>query len=88
MLLLEDLLAVFYVLPLFLLLLLNNNVEYHGFQIFNSTITVDFLSFSSKIWIAVMAIFCLLMVQRYICVQKINYSERSALILFSYLRIV
>merc|ERR1712127_605115 len=50
-------------------------------------ITVDFLSFSSKIWIAVMAIFCLLMIQRYICVQKINYFEYSVLILFALLGI-
>ena len=75
------------IISLFCFLLLNNNVEYHGFQIFNSTITVDFLSFSSKIWIAVMAIFCLLMIQRYICVQKINYFEYSVLILFALLGI-
>ena len=76
------------IISLFCFLLLTNNVEYHNFKIFNSTITVDFLSFSSKIWIAVMAIFCLLMIQRYICVQKINYSECSALILFSFLRLL
>ncbi len=34
-----------------------------------------------------MAIFCLLMIQRYICVQKINYFEYSVLILFALLGI-
>ena len=34
---------------LFCFLLINNVVEYNGFQIFNSTITIDYLSFSSKV---------------------------------------
>ena len=36
------------IVALFCLLLINNVVEYNGFQIFNSTITIDYLSFSSK----------------------------------------
>jgi NADH-quinone oxidoreductase subunit N len=72
---------------LFCFLLINNVVEYNGFQIFNSTITIDYLSFSSKVWIAAMSIFCFLMTQRYINVQKINYFEYSILILFALLGI-
>ena len=37
------------IVSLFCLLLLNNIVESTGFQIFNSTITIDYLSFSCKI---------------------------------------
>lgn len=37
------------IVSLFCFLLLNNVVECNGFQIFNNTITVDYLSFSSKI---------------------------------------
>jgi NADH-quinone oxidoreductase subunit N len=65
----------------------NNAVECSDFQIFNNGIIVDFLSFSSKIWIAAMSIFCFLMIQRYITIQKINYFEYSILILFALLGI-
>ena len=75
------------IVSLFCLLLINNVVEYNNFQIFNSTITIDYLSFSSKIWIAIMSIFCFLMIQRYIGTQKINYFEYSILILFALLGI-
>ena len=75
------------IVSLFCFLLVNNAVECSNFQIFNNTIMVDFLSFSSKVWIATMSIFCLLMVQRYITIQKINYSEYSILILFALLGI-
>ena len=37
------------IVTLFCFLLINNVVEYNGFQIFNSTITIDYLSFSSKV---------------------------------------
>jgi len=67
--------------------LLVNNIEYKELQIFNNTIIVDFLSLSSKIWIAIMSIFCFLMSQRYITMQKINYFEYSILILFALLGI-
>ena len=70
---------------LFCYLLVNNSIEYKELQVFNNTITVDFLSFSSKVWIAFMSIFCFLMSQRYITVQKINYFEYSILILFALL---
>jgi NADH-quinone oxidoreductase subunit N len=75
------------IVSLFCFLLVNNAVECSNFQIFNNTIMVDFLSFSSKVWIATMSIFCLLMVQRYITIQKINYFEYSILILFALLGI-
>jgi len=75
------------IISLFCFLTINNVVECNGFQIFNSTITVDYLSFSSKAWIAVMATFCFLMIQGYISKQKINYFEYSILILFALLGI-
>jgi len=71
------------IVSMFCFLLVNNAVESSDFQIFNNTITVDFLSFSSKLWIATISIFCFLMIQRYIVVQKINYFEYSILILLT-----
>jgi NADH-quinone oxidoreductase subunit N len=75
------------IISMFCFLLLNNAVECSDFQIFNNGIVVDFLSFSSKIWIAFMSIFCFLMIQRYITTQRINYFEYSILILFALLGI-
>jgi len=75
------------VASMFCFLLINNVVEYNDFQIFNNTIIVDYLSFSSKVWIATMSIFCFLMSQSYITSQKINYFEYSILILFALLGI-
>ena len=75
------------IVSLFCFLLINNIVEYNNFQILNSTIIIDYLSFSSKVWIAIMSIFCFLMIQRYISIQKINYFEYSILILFALLGI-
>jgi len=75
------------IVGMFCFLLINNNVECSDYQIFNNGITVDFLSFSSKIWISIMSIFCFLMLQRYLTVQKINYFEYSILILFALLGI-
>jgi NADH-quinone oxidoreductase subunit N len=72
---------------MFCFLLINNIVECSDYQIFNNGITVDFLSFCSKIWIAIMSIFCFLMIQGYITIQKINYFEYSILILFALLGI-
>ena len=37
------------IVSMFCFLLLNNGVECSDFQIFNNTITIDFLSFSSKL---------------------------------------
>jgi hypothetical protein len=37
------------IITLFCFLLINNIVEYNSFQIFSSTITIDYLSFSSKV---------------------------------------
>lgn len=75
------------IIAMFCFLLLNNSVEYNNFQIFNNTIILDYLSFSSKAWIAIISIFCFLMIQRYLVVQKINYFEYSVLILFALLGI-
>jgi NADH-quinone oxidoreductase subunit N len=75
------------VASMFCFLLINNVVEYNDFQVFNNTIIVDYLSFSSKVWIATMSIFCFLMSQSYITRQKINYFEYSILILFALLGI-
>jgi NADH-quinone oxidoreductase subunit N len=72
---------------MFCFLLVNNALECSSIQIFNNTIVIDYLSFSSKFWIATMSIFCFLMVERYIAVQKINYFEYSVLILFALLGI-
>ena len=75
------------VVSMFCFLLINNVVEYNDFQTFNNTIVVDYLSFSSKVWIAIISIFCFLMSQPYISRQKINYFEYSILILFALLGI-
>jgi len=72
---------------LFCFLLVNNVIERGDFQIFNNTIIIDYLSFSSKTWIAITSIFCFLMSQRYINIQKINFFEYSILILFALLGI-
>jgi len=71
------------IVSMFCFLLVNNAVESSDFQIFNNSINVGFLSFSSKLWIAAISIFCFLMIQRYIVVQKINYFEYSILILLT-----
>ena len=42
---------------LFCFLLIDNVVEYNESQICNSTITIDYLSFSAKIWTATMSVF-------------------------------
>ena len=68
-------------------MLVNNVIERGDFQIFNNTIIIDYLSFSSKTWIAITSIFCFLMSQRYINIQKINFFEYSILILFALLGI-
>lgn len=58
------------ILGLFCYLLINNCVEFNNFQIFNNTINIDYLGFCSKIWIALISIFCFLIVQHYIVFQK------------------
>ncbi len=37
------------IVSMFCFLLVNTSVEYKGFQIFNNSITIDFLSFSFKV---------------------------------------
>ena len=75
------------IMSMFCYLLLNNTIEFNNFQIFNNTINIDFLGFCAKFWIALISIFCFLMIQYYIITQKINYFEYSILILFSLLGI-
>ena len=75
------------ILSLFYVLLINNIIEFNDYKIFNNTITVDYLSFFSKAWIAVISILCFIITQYYITRQKINYFEYSVLILFALLGI-
>lgn len=72
---------------MFCFLSVNNTVEYHNYQIFNNMIVLDYLTIFSKIWIALISIFCFLMSQRYLAIQKINFFEYSILILFALLGI-
>ena len=75
------------VLSMFCFLLLNNSIEFTNYLIFNNTIIGDYLSISSKIWIALISVFCFLMTRKYLIVQKINFFEYSVLILFAMLGI-
>lgn len=75
------------ILGLFCFLLLNNNIEFNSYLIFNNTIIVDYLGVISKIWIAIISIFCFLMIRTYLVRQKINFFEYSVLILFALLGI-
>ena len=75
------------VLSMFCFLLLNNGIEFTNYLIFNNTIIGDYLSISSKIWIALISVFCFLMTRKYLIVQKINFFEYSVLILFAMLGI-
>ncbi len=74
-------------LSMFCYLLINNNIEFNNYLIFNNTIIVDYLGISSKIWITVISIICFLMIRTYLTVQKINFFEYSVLILFAMLGI-
>ena len=75
------------IINMFCFLLLNNSVECDNCHIFNNTIIVDYLSFSTKVWIAAISIFCFLMIQCYLIIQKINHFEYSILLLFALLGI-
>lgn len=75
------------ILSMFCFLLINNNIEFNNYLIFNNTIIVDYLGVSSKIWIATISIICFLMIRTYLTVQKINFFEYSILILFAMLGI-
>ena len=72
---------------LFCFLLTNNSAQLNDFQIWNGTIVVDYLGYFSKSLIAIISIACLLMLQNYLTIQKINYFEYSVLILFALLGI-
>ena len=75
------------IISLFCFLLINNSVQYNNLQIWNGTIVIDYLGNFSKNLIAVVSIFCLLIMQYYLTAQKINYFEYSILILFALLGI-
>lgn len=75
------------ILSMFCFLLINNNIEFNNYLIFNNTIIVDYLGVSSKIWIATISIVCFLMIRTYLTIQKINFFEYSILILFAMLGI-
>lgn len=75
------------IIILFYFLLLNNSIQFNNFHIWNNTIVVDYLSTFSKSLIAIISVFCLLVIQSYLTVQKVNYFEYSVLILFALLGI-
>lgn len=62
-------------------------MQLDSFQVWNGTIVIDYLSNFSKGLIAAITIACLLMIQCYLTIQKINYFEYSVLILFALLGI-
>lgn len=75
------------VLTIFFLvyLVLNEHLNILELSCLNNTFVVDYASFSSKIIIGSLSIFCLLMMQPYILSQKINNFEYFLLILFAVL---
>jgi len=75
------------ILVLFFLcyLLLNDGLEVLELSSLNNTLINDYVSFSSKLVIGSLSIFCLLMIQPYIINQKINQFEYILLILFAVL---
>jgi NADH-quinone oxidoreductase subunit N len=75
------------ILVLFLacFLVLNDGLEVLELSFLNDTIIHDYVSFSSKLVIGSLSLFCLLMIQPYLTSQKINHFEYILLILFSVL---
>ena len=66
-------------------LVLNEHLNILELSCLNNTFVLDYASFSSKIIIGSLSIFCLLMMQPYILSQKINNFEYFLLILFALL---
>ena len=66
-------------------LIFNEHLSVLELTSLNNTISFDYMSFSSKIIIGSLSLFCLLMMQLYIVKQKINNFEYFLLILFSVL---
>lgn len=66
-------------------LLLNDSVINLNLTSFNSCLSIDFLSFVAKLSVLFASIICLLLIQDYIVVQKINSFEYILLILFAIL---
>ena len=66
-------------------LILNEHLSSVEFLCLNNTFVNDYVSFSSKLIIGSLAIFCLLMMQSYVLSQKVNNFEYLLLILFSVL---
>ena len=66
-------------------LLLNDPLNSVNGIFLNDTIVNDYLSFTSKCFITVLAFFCLLTIKNYLINQKLNNFEYVLLILFSVL---
>ena len=75
------------VLVLFLscVLVVNDCLDVLELSSLNDTIINDYVSFSSKLVIGSLSLFCLLMIQPYLASQKINQFEYILLILFAVL---
>lgn len=73
------------IISVFCFLSFNNSTDYCNFHIFNGTIVSDYLGSFSKNLIALVSIFCFLMILPYLNSQKINYFEYTVLILFALL---
>ena len=66
-------------------LLLNDSLDVLQTNSLNFTLVNDYLSVSSKLITAFLAVFCLLMIHPYIIKQKMNHFEYLLLMLFSIL---
>jgi NADH-quinone oxidoreductase subunit N len=86
-LLIQDSVLYLGVLVLFLscVLVMNDCLDVLELSFLNDTIVNDYVSFSSKIVIGSLSLFCLLMMQPYLAGQKINQFEYILLILFAVL---
>lgn len=67
------------------LLFLNDSLVDLNYLSFNNTFSNDYLSFASKLIIAIGSIICLLMIREYLIDQQINHFEYILIILFSIL---
>ena len=73
------------VISLSCFLVINENLCNSNFISFSGTITIDYLSFISKIVIGVASLICLIMIKQHLKAQKINSFEYTIVILFAVL---
>ena len=73
------------ILGLCLILLTNEHLYILDLEIFNNTLSQDFISFASKLVINISALICVVMIQPYLIYQRLNQFEYIILILFSIL---